>query len=73
MNNQEYEKKVKFAPPAARPKAQPRDLSSNTMVSSKDVNTVLVSNVVRENALACEKPADKKRKKRDSGARLFLI
>ena len=45
----------------------------NTMVSSQDVNTVLVSNVVRENALACEKPAENKRKKRSSGARLFLI
>ena len=45
----------------------------NTMVSSQDVNTVLVSNVVRENALACEKTAEKKRKKRGSGARLFLI
>ena len=43
----------------------------NTMISSHDVNAVLVSNVVRENALACDNSAaneEKHRKKRSTGS-----
>ena len=40
----------------------------NTMVSSQDVNAVLVSNVVRENALACDNSVANMRKKRSTGS-----
>ena len=40
----------------------------NTMVSSHDANAVLVSNVVRDNALACDNSAaNSARKKRSTG------
>ena len=40
----------------------------NTLVSSQDVNAVLVSNVVRDNALACDNSVANTRKKRSTGS-----
>ena len=40
----------------------------NTLVSSQDVNAVLVSNVVRDNALACDNSVDNTRRKRSTGS-----